>query len=164
MHSSKPPIVVVGAGIIGLTTAIRLLQSPSFTSPVYILASHFPSNPLHPAYASTAAGAHHLSFADDEDERQIRWDTRTFDVMSGELEHEGEDATGLMRLKQTECTSRSWLAWVPLETMKNYSDPFSLSTADYDGEEKHLKILERHPEVRPPLLSHSDLWLEKASD
>jgi D-amino-acid oxidase len=104
MSTPPRPILVVGAGIIGLTTAIRLLQSSSISSPIHLVASHLPSDPLHPTYASTAAGAHHLSFADDEDPRQIRWDSRTFEIMSTELEEEGEVATGLMKLRQTECT------------------------------------------------------------
>lgn len=71
------PIVVLGAGIIGLTTAVRLLESPLHTKlhhPIHVIAAHLPGDPLDAKYASTAAGAHHLSFADDEDERQRRWD------------------------------------------------------------------------------------------
>jgi len=75
--SQPRPIIVLGAGIIGLTTAIRLSQSSLYTiqyHPIHIIASHLPSDPLDPNYASTLAGAHHLSFADDSDERQRRWD------------------------------------------------------------------------------------------
>ena len=71
------PIVVLGAGIAGLTTAIRLLESTAIRGraiPVHILADHFPNDPIDPRYASTVAGAHHLSFADDGDDRQRRWD------------------------------------------------------------------------------------------
>jgi len=69
------PIVVLGAGIIGLTTATRLLEAGHDN--VHILASHLPSDPLDARYASTIAGAHHLSFADDSDERQTKWDWRS---------------------------------------------------------------------------------------
>lgn len=71
------PIVVLGAGVIGLTTAVRLLESASVRSrgtPVHILADHLPNDPLDAKYASTIAGAHHLSFADDDDLRQRTWD------------------------------------------------------------------------------------------
>jgi glycine/D-amino acid oxidase-like deaminating enzyme len=71
------PIIVLGAGVIGLTTAIRLLDSPLCTihhHPIHIIADHMPSDPLDVRYASTLAGAHHLSFADDGDERNRRWD------------------------------------------------------------------------------------------
>ena len=79
-------IVVLGCGVIGLTTAVRLLESfvASSTSgkssrpiEVHIVADHFPDDPLDARYASTAAGAHHLSFADDGDHRQRRWDSRS---------------------------------------------------------------------------------------
>jgi hypothetical protein len=71
------PIVVLGAGVIGLTTAVRLLESDSVRGrgiPVHILADHLPDDPLDAKYASTIAGAHHLSFADDDDLRQRTWD------------------------------------------------------------------------------------------
>lgn len=80
----RPAIVVLGAGIIGLTTAVRLLESPLCSSnnggggyDVHIIASHWPDDALDPRYASSAAGAHHLSFADDEDHRQRKWDRRS---------------------------------------------------------------------------------------
>lgn len=86
--SDTTRIVVLGCGVIGLTTAVRLLES--FTAPkafgsrkrvdkveVHIVADHFPDDPLDARYASTAAGAHHLSFADDNDWRQRRWDSRS---------------------------------------------------------------------------------------
>ncbi|KAF9458950.1 hypothetical protein BDZ94DRAFT_1172538 [Collybia nuda] len=92
------PILVCGFGIIGLTTSIRLLQAGHS---VIAVASHLPSDPLSPYYASTAAGAHHLSFAADGDERQRRLDRRTFDVMWEEEEEEG-DGSGLMRVTQRE--------------------------------------------------------------
>lgn len=68
--------IILGCGIIGLTTAIRLLESQP-TTPTYILASRLPTDPTHPEYASNCAGAHHLSFAADDDERQTRWDRRS---------------------------------------------------------------------------------------
>lgn len=82
-----PTIVVFGCGVIGLTTAIKLLEDQhaanSIRSPdeaprrqpafaVHIIASQFPSDfdstdsDLNPEYASVCAGAHHLSFAPDD--------------------------------------------------------------------------------------------------
>ncbi|WVF65418.1 hypothetical protein IAT40_000145 [Kwoniella sp. CBS 6097] len=121
--TAQRPIVILGAGIIGLTTAVRILESPLYQFekyPVHIIADHLPNDPLDPKYASTIAGAHHLSFADDEDERQRRWDRRTFQVMYDEWRAEGE-TTGLMVLKQTEL---------------------------FVGHSKHLKIYEEHPDFR----------------
>jgi D-amino-acid oxidase len=74
------PIVILGAGVIGLTSAVRLLESEPVRTrriPVHILASHLPNDPLDAQYASTIAGAHHLSFADDADTRQARADRRS---------------------------------------------------------------------------------------
>nr|BAD13387.1 D-aspartate oxidase [Vanrija humicola] len=94
------PIIVLGAGVIGLTTAVRLLEA-HLGANVHILADHWPSDALDAQYASTIAGAHHLSFADDGDARQRRWDMRTFDVLYDEWKAVGE-RTGLMALTQTE--------------------------------------------------------------
>lgn len=80
------PIVVIGAGIIGLTTAVRLLESPEVRDskiPVHVLADHLPHDPLDARYASTIAGAHHLSFADDDDARQTKWDKRSEPFLEG---------------------------------------------------------------------------------
>ncbi|KAL1706216.1 hypothetical protein EV121DRAFT_257539 [Schizophyllum commune] len=98
MSVSPPHIVVCGSGIIGLTTAIRLLETGYR---VTVIAKDLPGDPLHPTYASSAAGAHHLSFADDEDLRQQAWDKRTFDVMMAEEIAEG-DASAILRLRQVE--------------------------------------------------------------
>lgn len=98
MATPKPTCIVVGAGIIGLTTAICLLENSYH---VVCLASHLPDDPLSAEYSSTAAGAHHLSFAADGDERQQWVDKRTFNVMMDEIEREG-DQSHLMRIKQVE--------------------------------------------------------------
>lgn len=115
-------IEVVGAGCIGLTTAVRLLQAGY---PVLVLADHLPHDSLNPASSSsTAAGAHHLSFADNADWRQRFFDQRTYDI----LWEESQDAEvaarrGLMRLTQTEF---------------------------YAGDEKHIRFLEQLPDVSRP--------------
>ncbi|WVQ81388.1 hypothetical protein IAT38_003512 [Cryptococcus sp. DSM 104549] len=121
--TSERPIIILGAGIIGLTTAIRLLESPLYRDvnprpPVHIIADHLPNDPLDAKYASTIAGAHHLSFADDGDERQRRWDMRTFKIMFEEWRQLGE-VSGLMALKQTEV---------------------------FVDHTEHLKIYEEHPD------------------
>jgi len=110
-------ILVCGAGIIGLTTSVRLLEAGYA---VTILASYLPGDPLSIHYASAAAGAHHLSFAPDDDERLQLFDRRTFDVMWKEEEEEGE-ASGLMRIVHHE----------------HYGNE----------DEKHLKFFESLPDV-----------------
>lgn len=120
----------MGAGCIGLTTAVRLLQAGF---PVLVLADHLPSDALNPSLsASSAAGAHHLSFADNSDWRQRFLDQRTFDVFWEESRDADLAARrGLMRLTQTEF---------------------------YAGDEKHIRFLEQLPDVRPvPKLAGSAL-------
>ncbi|KAI5474759.1 D-amino-acid oxidase [Pseudohyphozyma bogoriensis] len=98
--SCIPSVVVLGAGCVGLTTAIALLEAGT---PVIVLAAHLPGDPLTPVYASTAAGAHHLSFAADDDWRQRTWDMETFDVLWKESDDfDVAQERGLLRLKQTE--------------------------------------------------------------
>jgi len=92
------PLLICGFGIIGLTSAIRLLQAGYR---VVAVAEHLPGDPLTAIYVSTAAGAHHLSFAADDDLRQQALDKRTFEVMWEEEQLEGE-ASALMRLRQVE--------------------------------------------------------------
>lgn len=71
-------VVVIGAGIIGLTTAIRA-QEHERARPVHVIAAHLPGDPLDAEYASSAAGAHHVSFAEDgpEGARQREWDLKS---------------------------------------------------------------------------------------
>jgi hypothetical protein len=95
---SSQPVLVCGFGIIGLTSAIRLLQAGY---KVIAVAEHFPGDPFTAIYASTAAGAHHLSFAANDDLRQQALDKRTFDVMWEEERTEGE-ASALLKLRQVE--------------------------------------------------------------
>lgn len=132
---SSRPIVIIGAGIIGLTTVVCLLESQFYKQhrpPIHIIAGHLPNDPLDAKYASTIAGAHHLSFAGDGDGRQRKWDMRSesfwlvpadvktaFQVMYEQWRQSGEDS-GLMALKQTEL---------------------------FVGQNDHLKIYEEHPNV-----------------
>jgi len=128
----RKPVVVCGAGIIGLTTSIRLLEAGYS---VTIIASHLPGDPLSPHYPTSSAGAHHLSFASNDDNRQQALDKRTFDVMWNEEEKEG-DASGIMRLTQREFYG--------------------------DKNEKHIAFYEQLPnfaivpaEQRPPAIFHA---------
>ncbi|GAA5971389.1 hypothetical protein JCM11641_008332 [Rhodosporidiobolus odoratus] len=104
-HALPSPVIVVGAGCIGLTTAIEILKRGY---PVLLLGQHLPGDALDPTFASTAAGAHHLSFADNDDWRQRWLDLRTFERLWEESEDGTRDGQqsgeerGLMRLTQTE--------------------------------------------------------------
>ncbi|GAA5924343.1 FAD-dependent oxidoreductase [Sporobolomyces koalae] len=98
--SFRSEVLVLGAGCVGLTTAIKILRRGLS---VVILAEHLPGDSHDAAYASAAAGAHHLSFAGNSDWRQRHLDLRTFD----ELWEQSRDADeghkiGVLRLRQTE--------------------------------------------------------------
>lgn len=56
-------VVVLGAGVVGLTTAIALLESGFH---VTIVAEHLPGS-FHPDYTSPWAGAIWRSFSDESD-------------------------------------------------------------------------------------------------
>ena len=100
--SDPPPIAVIGAGVIGLTTALRLLDlypynqnststpasTPSFdnlTKPkLYLIASELPTDPTPSAdYASMWAGAHYRPIAGSSTQlrAEAKLAQRTADVM-----------------------------------------------------------------------------------
>ncbi|KAI4263393.1 MAG: hypothetical protein L6R42_001461 [Xanthoria sp. 1 TBL-2021] len=74
MDRSVPRIVVVGAGVIGLTTALCLQQQGY---QVTILARDWPED-RSPNYASTWAGAQWRSSSEMDDTRTQKWAWRTF--------------------------------------------------------------------------------------
>ncbi|KAM0792405.1 hypothetical protein ACM66B_005084 [Microbotryomycetes sp. NB124-2] len=71
--------VVIGAGVVGLSTAIKLQQSGV---DVDIVAQHMPHDPKTTEYTSPWAGAHHVSVATGADMRLHEFDKETFSVMS----------------------------------------------------------------------------------
>ncbi|KAF9486250.1 D-amino-acid oxidase [Pholiota conissans] len=71
-------VVVLGAGVIGLTTALKIQEKEGYQ--VTILAEQFPTDPKTVKYASLSAGAHHVSIAGaDPIQRDI--DVETFQTM-----------------------------------------------------------------------------------
>ncbi|BGP13922.1 hypothetical protein JCM10213_002566 [Rhodosporidiobolus nylandii] len=80
-------ILVVGAGVAGLSTGIRLLEAGY---KVDIVARDLPNDPKSIAFTSPWAGAHHVSSATGDDMRLHHFDARTFKVMS-ELIKENPD-------------------------------------------------------------------------
>lgn len=82
MASDEPKyIIVLGAGVSGLQTALSLLTSASTSQyKIIIIASHTPGD-LSPAYTSPWAGGHwrsHAAFSLEEVE-QREWDKRTYE-------------------------------------------------------------------------------------
>ncbi|KAG0245992.1 hypothetical protein B0O80DRAFT_522924 [Mortierella sp. GBAus27b] len=75
----RPLVVVIGAGVVGLTTAL-LLQCNNYD--VTIIASEFPKNEKdQPDYASPKAGAHWRSMCDEDDARAKEYDTVSYNTL-----------------------------------------------------------------------------------
>ncbi|KAK4053017.1 hypothetical protein OIV83_001751 [Microbotryomycetes sp. JL201] len=74
-----PRAIVIGAGVVGLSTAITL-QERGWK--VDIVAKHMPNDPKTTEYTSPWAGAHHVSVATGADMRLHEFDKETFRVMS----------------------------------------------------------------------------------
>ncbi|GAA5841538.1 hypothetical protein JCM11251_001255 [Rhodosporidiobolus azoricus] len=72
-------VVVVGAGVIGLSTAIKLRERGY---KVDIVARNLPADEKNIEFTSPWAGAHHVSVASGDDLRLHRFDAHTFEVMS----------------------------------------------------------------------------------
>ncbi|KAF8067739.1 D-amino-acid oxidase [Lyophyllum atratum] len=92
-------IIVLGAGVIGLTTAIKIQETGGYD--VTIIAEILPSDPKSIKYTSHWAGAHHVSLAGN-DTRQRKMDQETFAAM-WELSAPGSPAEEcFLRLNQEE--------------------------------------------------------------
>ncbi|KAF8970431.1 D-amino-acid oxidase [Flammula alnicola] len=92
-------ITVLGAGVIGLTTALKIQQKGGYK--VTILAEQFPIDPKTVKYASLSAGAHHVSVAGAEiSQRNI--DIETFNTMWDLSSPNGPAEGCFMRVPQSE--------------------------------------------------------------
>ncbi|KZT08038.1 D-amino-acid oxidase [Laetiporus sulphureus 93-53] len=97
--SGRKNIVVLGAGVVGLTTALLIQEKGGYD--VTIIAETFPSDPKTIKYCSQWAGGHHVSFANGDPKMQ-KIDSDTFKVM-WELSAPGGDAEGcFLRIHETE--------------------------------------------------------------
>ncbi|RDX54806.1 D-amino-acid oxidase [Lentinus brumalis] len=98
-HNLPKNIVVIGAGVVGLTTAVKIQEKGGYN--VTVVAETFPTDPKTITYTSLWAGAHHVSHA-GRDEKQMAIDKETFDVM-WELSAPGGQAEHcFMRISQTD--------------------------------------------------------------
>ncbi|TFK67136.1 D-amino-acid oxidase [Pluteus cervinus] len=94
-------VVVIGAGVIGLTTAVKLQETGNYK--VTIVAETFPTDPKTIKYTSHWAGAHHVSGGSGlQSETQLRLEQRTFEDM-WPMSAPGQPTEGcFLRLSQSE--------------------------------------------------------------
>lgn len=110
-------VAVLGAGVVGLSTATRL-QEKGFD--VNIIAEFLPGDEKTIGYTSPWAGAHHVSRAEG-DKVQLKYDQRTFEVM-WEMSDPEHPASGcFMRLHQVEhFIEQERATYSPYEFMPGY--------------------------------------------
>ncbi|EPQ53595.1 D-aspartate oxidase [Gloeophyllum trabeum ATCC 11539] len=114
---SNKEVVVVGAGVIGLTTALKIQEKGGYH--VTIIAETFPSDPKSIRYTSHWAGAHHVS-SDGEDKLKAKVNQDTFKVM-WEMSAPGGEAEGcFLRQTQTEYYCDKQPSPHPLEVMPDF--------------------------------------------
>ncbi|MCJ1392622.1 hypothetical protein MMC18_005492 [Xylographa bjoerkii] len=75
-HDSKAHVLVIGAGVIGLQTALTLLRAGYAVS---VVAEYWPGEGQ-PGYTSDWAGAHWRTHASAEEKELCEWDTETYRV------------------------------------------------------------------------------------
>ncbi|EIN08914.1 D-amino-acid oxidase [Punctularia strigosozonata HHB-11173 SS5] len=106
----KKQIVVLGAGVVGLTTALKIQEKGEYN--VTIVAETLPSDPKTIRYTSHWAGAHHVSLAGDDKrqqtseciaaDRSTEMDQETFRIMWDLSAPGGAAENCFLRLPQTE--------------------------------------------------------------
>ncbi|KAK0938792.1 hypothetical protein LTR29_009642 [Friedmanniomyces endolithicus] len=87
MPPSQRHIIVLGAGVTGLTSAVFLAEAGH---DVTVIAAHVPGDSSI-EYTSPWAGAHWHTHATPEDPRACDWDVQTYEYWVGVLEREGRD-------------------------------------------------------------------------
>ncbi|KAI9713634.1 MAG: hypothetical protein M1812_006606 [Candelaria pacifica] len=118
-------IVVIGAGVIGLQTAIFLLQAGY---KVTILAKHLPGD-FSPEYTSPWAGAQWRTHATTDQPTQCKWDLETYNYWKEMVEKEAADRAKGKNVPQSGLGI--------YESLNLWADPTPLITAP----DKHLWFL-----------------------
>ncbi|PFH47707.1 hypothetical protein AMATHDRAFT_67038 [Amanita thiersii Skay4041] len=116
--SQKREIVVLGAGVVGLTTAVSIQERGGYN--VTIVAETFPTDPKSIRYTSHWAGAHHV-YNDVQDEFHRGLEKRTFEKL-WELSEPDAPTEGLfLRLGQLEHYHEARSENDQLKTMPDYT-------------------------------------------
>lgn len=68
MSTTNKNVVIIGAGVVGLTTGIAILEKGGYD--VTIVAETFPGDPKTIKYCSNWAGGHHVSHASGDPRMQ----------------------------------------------------------------------------------------------
>lgn len=115
--SNVKNIVVLGAGVVGLSTALKIQEKPGYKAT--IVAEYLPTDEKNVKYTSQWAGAQHVSFATLDDFRHPI-DKETFEEM-WEMSAEGGEAEGcFLRMQQTELFGYARSSPSPLAHMPNF--------------------------------------------
>ncbi|KAF9239271.1 hypothetical protein BU15DRAFT_62037 [Melanogaster broomeanus] len=135
MSGNSKEIIVIGAGVIGLSTAIKIQERGGYR--VTLVAETFPTDPRTIRYTSHWAGAHHVSQAFG-DARQKAMDKETFEVMWRDSEPEGRGAAAgcFFRHNHTEFRADGidpspWLDYMPDFRAVSEDNLIPNSTAGY---------------------------------
>jgi len=110
-------IVVLGAGVVGLSTALKIQERPGYK--VTIVAEYLPTDEKNVKYTSHWAGAQHVSFATLDDFRHPI-DAETFWEMWEMSKEGGEAESCFLRIQQTELFAYERQSPSPLGHMPNF--------------------------------------------
>lgn len=135
---SPKEICVLGAGVVGLTTAIRVQEAYPTGTRVTIVAAELHTDPMSIRYTSLWAGANHMSFADG-DATQTKLDKETFDVLWEMSAPGSESEECFLRITHRTYSSKEALphplTWMPDHRILKGADldalPGSLSGEEY---------------------------------
>jgi len=117
MSDQVKEVVVVGAGVVGLSAAIKIQENGGYH--VTIIGETIPGDPKSIRYTSPWAGAHHVSTAVGNP-RLKQLDKETFDVM-WKLSEPGSETEGLfLRIDQKDYYEVEPDKDIPIEWMPNY--------------------------------------------
>ncbi|KAJ7151015.1 D-amino-acid oxidase [Mycena filopes] len=132
MQDANKEVVVIGAGVVGLTTAVRIQEQGGYQ--VTIVAEVLPSDPKCIKYTSHWAGAHHVSLAGTGRSptecvaAEAKMDQETFKTM-WELSAPGGAAEGcFLRINEEEYFAEPIANPEVLQTMPDVRFPFGFPT------------------------------------